>query len=68
MNHNHLLFDYFWGNIKKYSWNIFEKIFKIILKLKKIKLYHFIKVHVKNLAKNAVFKQIEIHLQVLFIT
>jgi hypothetical protein len=43
--------------LKKYS--------KKSLNLKKYS-YHFFKVHVKNLAKNAIFKQIEIHLQVLF--
>jgi hypothetical protein len=42
----------------------FEKIFEIFYK--KIS-YYFIKVHVGNLAKNVIFKKIEIHLQVFLL-
>jgi len=52
----------------EYSYNILEKIFKKSSNLKKKSSYYFIKVHVENLAKNVIFKKIEIHLQVLFNT
>jgi hypothetical protein len=39
----------------EYFWNIFEK-----------SSYYFIKVHVKSLVGNVIFKKIEIHLQVLY--
>jgi hypothetical protein len=49
----------------EYFWNILEKFSKKSLNLSKKNSYYFIKVHVKNLVKNVIFKKIEIHLQVL---
>jgi hypothetical protein len=40
---------------------------KNILNFLKKSSYYFIKVHVKNLAKNVIFKKIEIHLQVVLL-
>jgi hypothetical protein len=40
---------------------------KNILNILKKSSYYFIKVHVKNLAKNVIFKKIEIHLQVVLL-
>jgi len=70
MSHTSLFFyyfcDYFWGNIFRiffeYSWKNLPKNLLIFLKS-----YYFIKVHVQNLAKNVIFKEIEIHLQVLLL-
>jgi hypothetical protein len=45
--------------LDKYSWNILEKSSKKYFELKKS--YYFVKVHVKNLAENVIFKKIEIH-------
>jgi hypothetical protein len=56
--------DCLWRNIAR----IFLKNFqKNILNLKKKSSYYFIKVHVKILVKNVIFKKIEIHLQVLLL-
>jgi len=67
MNHIHLLFncfcDYFVRNILgiflKKSLNFFYSL--------KFSSYYFIKVYVKNLAKNVIFKKNHIHLQVLLL-
>ncbi len=48
----------------EYSWNIIEMSSK---KKKFNSSYYFIKVHVKNLAKNVIFKTIEIHLQIILL-
>jgi hypothetical protein len=60
------LFIAFGEILLEYSWNILEKKFKKIFKIKK-NSYYFIEVYVKNLAKNIIFKTIEIHLQVLLL-
>jgi len=49
-----------------YSWNVLEFFFEKIFKIKK-KSFYFIKVHVKNLVRNVIFKKIEIYLQVLLL-
>jgi hypothetical protein len=70
MSHTRLIFYYFCdcflGNVFKYPWNILEKSLKKYFKLKK-NSYYFIKVYVRNLAKNVIFKKIQIHLQVFLL-
>jgi hypothetical protein len=52
----------FWKIFLEYSWKnlpIFKKI--------SFNSYYFVEVYIKNLAKNAIFKKIQIHLQVLLL-
>jgi len=51
-----IFFKYSSKSLQKNIFNIFKK-----------SSYYFIKVHVKNLAKNVIFKKIEIHLQVVLL-
>jgi hypothetical protein len=68
MSHTHLFFTAFvttFGEIfLKYSWNNLQK--NLLNFVKKLSWY-FIKVHVKKLMKNVIFKKIEIHLQVILL-
>jgi hypothetical protein len=52
----------FGETFSNYSWNILEKVSEKVFKLNFFYSYYFIKVHVKKLAKDVIFKKIEIHL------
>jgi hypothetical protein len=51
----------------EYFYNILEKVFEKSFKVLKFYSYYLIMVHVENLAKNVIFKKIEIHLQVFLL-
>jgi len=68
-NHTHLLYDCFettfWEILLEYSLKYSWKKIRILFNLKKYIL--FIKVYVKNLAKNVIFKNNQIYLQVFLL-
>jgi hypothetical protein len=56
-----------WEIFIVYSRNILKKSSKKCFKLKKTSSYYFIKIYVKNLAKNIIFRKFQIHLQVFLL-